>query len=1158
MTSTLVIVAHGWPSEDSGYGIATRSSLVAFNEKFENISYIGLTDKEPGNSLKANFPEVRFIYIPIFRRGLAWRFVRSLFSKLPGCVQQYNNSRILLEIVQACKKIEESHGQLPLIFFEGLPVAALVRPLKCKIPGLFTIIRSHEVLYEAFSNFTKSGIYFKRLAWKLEVAKIKTFERTSLNSADLVWAITERDASQYKKTYNASVDGVLGVYLDSSLFQKPSRTFGDTILSLGSADYRKGSGLRSFIREAWPELRIIESKLKLILGGRHTETFHNPKEGIQGLGFVADSKSFLQKGFIFINPQESGSGIKLKSLVALASGKLLISTKVGVQGIEGVNGKHFVCGDNQRDLARLIIEILKNPEEAIDIAQNGKSFANKNYSKEIFLENHNFLLEELIKITSSKAGGSLFSSRKYSSSSLIREKIEFVYHCIRESGIGWTFKRILYEVQIKSGLQQLIFPRRKWKNNEWNNRLSSQIKLNDEKYFRIWKTKKPGHFADQEGNSFFRSVLKNIWGERGVSQLLAQAEALQTGSFSYFSLHIETSGFPPDWHLNPKSGQKSPSDTHWSRIPMQSQQSGDLKWIWEIGRFSSAYLLGRAYIATRNDTFADSFWKLVESWGEDNPPNTGAHWKCGQETSIRLLAWYFGMFAVIESKETTPERFCRLCGMAAAQADRVAAGHAYAQLQNNNHSISEGAGLWTTGIIFPQLRKARYWRDLGKTIIEREVLRLVREDGSFVQQSNNYHRLLLQICYYAIRIGELNGYQFSDDVLQRLKLAEKFLLAMIDLKSGCAPNCGGNDGALVTPLNNCDYADFRPIGGCIGYSYSQGLINPPGPWDEDMLWLFGPGVFDAPRLEYKFEPLLAKQGGFFTMGGERSWGMLRCGSIRERPAHADMLHLDLWRDGTNIARDPGSYSYYDPAPWNNPFVGTCFHNTITVDGRDQMERGPRFLWSRWHNSKLLKLERTADGMVDLFEGEHDGYGRLPDPVIHRRSILRAGDNFWIVIDDLGGKKEHSIALHWLLADLAYEFNAKENLVTLDTPTGQYGLKIISLLPQGTNGKSDLYRGSSKNELRGWSSPSYGALEPALSFLYTAKIKLPARLLTVFAPAVSLQNLQVDCEKVNLCHEDEILNLGFNSLDKNTIVKEVHWEKSGCKESQSNLVSVSEQ
>ena len=38
----------------------------------------------------------------------------------------------------------------------------------------------------------------------------------------------------------------------------------------------------------------------------------------------------------------------------------------------------------------------------------------------------------------------------------------------------------------------------------------------------------------------------------------------------------------------------------------------------------------------------------------------------------------------------------------------------------------------------------------------------------------------------------------------------------------------------------------------------------------------------------------------------------------------------------NIALDGGTYSYNAPAPWNLGLAGTCWHNTVTVDGRAQM------------------------------------------------------------------------------------------------------------------------------------------------------------------------------------------------------------------------------
>ena len=78
---------------------------------------------------------------------------------------------------------------------------------------------------------------------------------------------------------------------------------------------------------------------------------------------------------------------------------------------------------------------------------------------------------------------------------------------------------------------------------------------------------------------------------------------------------------------------------------MFSPETGDLKFIWEPGRFASAYNLARAYWAIGDDSYAETFWQLIESWEQSNPPNHGAHWKCGQETSLRIMAWCFALYA---------------------------------------------------------------------------------------------------------------------------------------------------------------------------------------------------------------------------------------------------------------------------------------------------------------------------------------------------------------------------------------------------------------------------------------------------------------------------------------------------------------------------------
>src|SRR5439155_22299784 len=118
------------------------------------------------------------------------------------------------------------------------------------------------------------------------------------------------------------------------------------------------------------------------------------------------------------------------------------------------------------------------------------------------------------------------------------------------------------------------------------------------------------------------------------------------------------------------------------------------------------------------------------------------------------------------------------------------------------------------------------------------------------------------------------------------------------------------------------------------------------------------------------------------------------------PSQADLLHVDIWWKGLNVALDAGTYKYSAPAPWNNAFARTVYHNTVTVDAEDQMEQAGPFLWLPWITGHVRSYARSAAGQLAYWEGEHNGYSRLRAPVTYVRGILQLGPESWLVLDQL--------------------------------------------------------------------------------------------------------------------------------------------------------------
>jgi hypothetical protein len=581
---------------------------------------------------------------------------------------------------------------------------------------------------------------------------------------------------------------------------------------------------------------------------------------------------------------------------------------------------------------------------------------------------------------------------------------------------------------------------------------------------------------------------------------VAAAERVLDGEFPFFG-GWRRLGYPRRWREQISSGAETP-DCHWSRI--DEFGSGDIKLTWETSRFGWAFTLARALARTGDERFAEGFWKLLESWIEQNPPNRGVQWKCGQETALRSLALCFAVYALADSPASTPSRVAALVSALAVHARRIEAHIGYAISQKNNHSLSEAAGLWTIGLLFPELKGSARWRERGRYVLEAEVRRQIYADGAYIQHSANYHRLMLQLLAWSIRLGEENGRPLSPELRESFGRATRFLTSITDLGSGRAPNYGANDGALLLPLSDCEYPDMRPVlQSCHSIAENRRPF-PPGAWDEEMVWLS-----DASFLAAATEPaprqrnLDGPEGGCFTLHSCHSWAMLRASRYRDRPSHADQLHLDLWWRGENVFRDPGSYSYNAAPPFDHAFASTRFHNTVTVDGADQMTRLSRFLWVDWAAAGVLRYRPGNVGAeAEVLEATHNGYHR--HGVLHRRAVSTLGDDVWIVVDDLIGRGEHNLKLHWLMTDLLLariDDGASELRITAGEM--RLGFSCSNLVRFDIIRAGNRVCGSSKgavDQSRGWISTRYSHLDPAHSIVLETSGALPVRFVTILSAA----------------------------------------------------------
>ena len=566
---------------------------------------------------------------------------------------------------------------------------------------------------------------------------------------------------------------------------------------------------------------------------------------------------------------------------------------------------------------------------------------------------------------------------------------------IRTLGVSWVLFRIKYALKMRLGWFERRLPCRSWDLIPAEEIFNRRVFPGSFNAYRTWKTTNLRRFLFSEEDFCRWKSFFDAWGSKGIDEELGN---LWRGRFRYFENEYAEAGFPPCWNRNPFSGECATQDKHWSRL--SDFGFGDIKLIWEASRFGWVFPLVRKYARTREEVCARTFWELFEDWCEKNPPETGANWKCGQEVSLRLMAWLFAFYAFEKSPETTESRVSLFVRAIYESARRVFENLDYALSQKNNHGVSECVGLIAAGVLFPELRGSARWLAVGLENLKKQIEELVYPDGGFSQHSLNYHRVMMQDLAFALRIMDLNGLAYPAILRERLVKATEYARDFVFGNDGDTPCWGANDGAHVFRLSECKYRDFRPHLQAAGVGFSGVRYFPAGHWDEEALWFFGKEALENAQKEAaRRARFSAKTAGTHVIRRGDIAVFLRCGAFVHRPGDNDLLHLDIWKDGVCIVGDTGSFSYNSRIP----FVRS--HNTVTVDNLPQMQQLSRFLKIPARGALVAEEEFEFFGM-------HSGYERLAGPVVHLRRVC-LGESGVCIEDALSASVAHEYTLTWV-------------------------------------------------------------------------------------------------------------------------------------------------
>jgi glycosyltransferase involved in cell wall biosynthesis len=305
------------------------------------------------------------------------------FSKEPEHAQRFR-SRDFATALKSCLQ-----RFLPDVVQLESPFLASYLPLIRQSPNALVVYRMHNVEGQIWSRLSAETPGLKGRYLSILAKRITRYETELWRKADLLLPITNDDAVAVR---DAGIQTPVqlapyGVDRLSAATGLPCGAW--KAYHIGAMDWLpNAAGVRWFLDEVWPKAHEWSPKLQFHFAGRNmpVEFKSALPEGAFCEGEVPDAEAFISDKHILVVPIRSGGGIRIKILEAMAAGKLVISTGIGMQGIDAENGIHFRLADGVQDFAHTLAWAAAHPEKAAVIAEFGQRLVREQYHAPAIME----------------------------------------------------------------------------------------------------------------------------------------------------------------------------------------------------------------------------------------------------------------------------------------------------------------------------------------------------------------------------------------------------------------------------------------------------------------------------------------------------------------------------------------------------------------------------------------------------------------------------------------------------------------------------------------------------------------------------------------------------------------------------------------------------
>ncbi len=347
-------------------------TLVSFAEPREMAS--------DGECLRRTCRDVRFVPLPVSAVNGSATYgtrLRAFLCGLPYGVWRFRSAAIN----QGLRELLMERKFDVVICDDIYQIANLPR-----CGSLPVLLNKHDITHVIFQRYLAHETNPMKFGYGwAEYRKLRRWEAQACGDVAVVWACSQNDRTLLRALSPKARVTVVPNAIDAARYAPQEEPSGKTILYFGAMDwYPNQDAVGFFISAVLPELQELVPGVKFIVAGRDpSEEFRRKFAAIPEVEFtgtVPDMRAEISRAAVCVVPLRIGSGTRLKILEAAAMARPIVSTRIGAEGLDFVDGKEILLADEPMQFAQAVADLLADPARRRALGLTARRRVEEQYS----------------------------------------------------------------------------------------------------------------------------------------------------------------------------------------------------------------------------------------------------------------------------------------------------------------------------------------------------------------------------------------------------------------------------------------------------------------------------------------------------------------------------------------------------------------------------------------------------------------------------------------------------------------------------------------------------------------------------------------------------------------------------------------------------------